>query len=504
MIDKQKLNEYFDAFSSFIFQKDGASFPFPSSPYFMEAESYKADIYKTARENLKCEEWTEQDIGTGKIIDCTIVAIEVNDNNLMTVDGRYGEKGKGHYSLIAVKSDSKLMSTYEKLLYDFYKSNIDDQNAFNQFIKVASKKYSFIAYLFFIKDYERFLPIAPAVFDSIFVRLNIKHKMSYKCSWDNYVTFNNIIMQIRDFLSNKVQGDVSLLDAHSFVWFYHNVMNSLSERTSGFNIEWLLDNMDSFSEKNLGSNIETPILFSSSKILTFKYRKIKKCFLIRSKSPVSDIIIFEYKPRDMIFRFSVQEKYFDKYIEDLILSCKNSNKSGFIPHGVEKLPESRIHPHYRSYDLNIFEYPLNVKTKAEIIDLLLKVYSYISNTALENILDNENAQEKFDKQVKISKENSPEERQKRLKRAQKKPSSGYAITSRYNRNPDVVAEVLYQARGTCAGCNKPAPFERKDGSPYLEVHHIVFLANGGDDTVENSEALCPNCHKQRHYGKVAR
>jgi len=36
----------------------------------------------------------------------------------------------------------------------------------------------------------------------------------------------------------------------------------------------------------------------------------------------------------------------------------------------------------------------------------------------------------------------------------------------------------------------------------LEVHHKVPLAEGGDDTVENAIALCPNCHRHAHYGKT--
>lgn len=39
-------------------------------------------------------------------------------------------------------------------------------------------------------------------------------------------------------------------------------------------------------------------------------------------------------------------------------------------------------------------------------------------------------------------------------------------------------------------------------SPYLEVHHKVPLALGGDDTVANATALCPNCHRQNHFGKA--
>jgi 5-methylcytosine-specific restriction protein A len=32
------------------------------------------------------------------------------------------------------------------------------------------------------------------------------------------------------------------------------------------------------------------------------------------------------------------------------------------------------------------------------------------------------------------------------------------------------------------------------------VHHLIRLADGGDDTVDNAVAACPNCHRQRHFG----
>ncbi|WP_343928453.1 HNH endonuclease signature motif containing protein [Pigmentiphaga daeguensis] len=68
------------------------------------------------------------------------------------------------------------------------------------------------------------------------------------------------------------------------------------------------------------------------------------------------------------------------------------------------------------------------------------------------------------------------------------------MTEAYVRNPDVVAEALHRARGQCGRCKQPAPFSRrKDGSPYLEVHHIQLLKDGGEDRVENAIALCPNC-----------
>ena len=55
-----------------------------------------------------------------------------------------------------------------------------------------------------------------------------------------------------------------------------------------------------------------------------------------------------------------------------------------------------------------------------------------------------------------------------------------------------------KAKGICKLCNKPAPFKDKTGRPYLETHHIVWLSQGGDDTIENTVALCPNCHRKMH------
>lgn len=52
--------------------------------------------------------------------------------------------------------------------------------------------------------------------------------------------------------------------------------------------------------------------------------------------------------------------------------------------------------------------------------------------------------------------------------------------------------------GICQLCNKPAPFYNKKGEPYLECHHIVWIARGGADEVYNAVALCPNCHRKMH------
>lgn len=92
-------------------------------------------------------------------------------------------------------------------------------------------------------------------------------------------------------------------------------------------------------------------------------------------------------------------------------------------------------------------------------------------------------------------------RKARLKKASVQPTRVALRTWIFVRNPDVVAEVLQRAEGKCEQCQAPAPFIRaSDGTPYLEVHHRVPLIEHGEDSVTNAIAVCPNCHRNFHYG----
>ncbi|MCP4588878.1 HNH endonuclease [Pseudoalteromonas sp.] len=103
--------------------------------------------------------------------------------------------------------------------------------------------------------------------------------------------------------------------------------------------------------------------------------------------------------------------------------------------------------------------------------------------------------------VEDSEDRESAERLERLKSAPRKPSVLTVKQKVYIRNADVIAEQLFRAKGKCQSCKKTAPFVRaSNGTPYLEVHHITPLSQGGDDTLENTIALCPNCHRQQHFG----
>ncbi|MBB2823277.1 UNVERIFIED_ORG: 5-methylcytosine-specific restriction protein A [Rhizobium esperanzae] len=83
------------------------------------------------------------------------------------------------------------------------------------------------------------------------------------------------------------------------------------------------------------------------------------------------------------------------------------------------------------------------------------------------------------------------------------PNGGQRIecaTRRFVRDPNVVAWVLVKASGHCEACDDPAPFLRENAEPYLEVHHVRPLAEGGPDSTDNAIAACPACHRRFHHG----
>lgn len=78
---------------------------------------------------------------------------------------------------------------------------------------------------------------------------------------------------------------------------------------------------------------------------------------------------------------------------------------------------------------------------------------------------------------------------------------GLSVRRLYRRSEQVRQYVLMRANGICESCLNPAPFRRKDGSYYLEPHHINRLSDGGLDHPRYVGAICPACHREIHHGE---
>jgi len=80
----------------------------------------------------------------------------------------------------------------------------------------------------------------------------------------------------------------------------------------------------------------------------------------------------------------------------------------------------------------------------------------------------------------------------------KKPKKKKVSTTGYERDPYVVEYAKRRANGKCQLCSEKAPFNNVIGKPYLEAHHIIWLSKGGTDSINNTVALYPNCHRKMH------
>jgi len=141
--------------------------------------------------------------------------------------------------------------------------------------------------------------------------------------------------------------------------------------------------------------------------------------------------------------------------------------------------------------------PLQARTRAGGWS---EVYN-VEDLDLTKIQTYEQYTKELNHKIQKSKENKDIKRQERLMLASKKPEKIQLVFMAFSRNADVIVEVLKRANGKCERCKNPAPFIRKsDLTPYLEVHHLIPLSEGGDDTVNNAVALCPNCHRELHFG----
>ena len=72
------------------------------------------------------------------------------------------------------------------------------------------------------------------------------------------------------------------------------------------------------------------------------------------------------------------------------------------------------------------------------------------------------------------------------------------VSEVYERDPWVSEYAKRKSEGICQLCKQPAPFRNLEGDPYLETHHIDWLSKDGKDIIQNTVALCPNCHRKMH------
>lgn len=230
-IDPREFREAFARFQRLITAKSGHAFTNFHEGLAAVWESYKPRLRDHALELLRAGEWSESEIGSGSILNRVIEAIEVQDsrsnltNNLVFWQNRYGHANRDHHALLEAISNPKLRREIEVLLFGLFQGSADEGATFDRLRELTGGKYPLLAYLYFLKDMGRFMPIQPTGFDRAFRALGIDFSTLRQCSWENYLTYNQTLAALRAPIETSTDlKNVRLVDAHSFCWIFSTLL----------------------------------------------------------------------------------------------------------------------------------------------------------------------------------------------------------------------------------------------------------------------------------------
>jgi hypothetical protein len=107
----------------------------------------------------------------------------------------------------------------ERAIYDLFRSDESEEGIFKILQELGVTRYEVLAYFFFLKDWDRYMPIRTKTFDAAFHSLGLQLQTTRHCSWENYCAYNSVLHQVlRALREIAALDDVRLIDAHSFCW----------------------------------------------------------------------------------------------------------------------------------------------------------------------------------------------------------------------------------------------------------------------------------------------
>lgn len=275
------------------------------------------------------------------------------------------------------------------------------------------------------------------------------------------------------------------------------LINSLKEDKSGNPVKFTerLINVDDRTLELINGAIEEKIYKNGFKE---NNELIDNCFVIRASK--TDVVNAKN---------AVDKSVINRRIRKIAEVCglkeldeKLIKDSGIIYTAYQDMIDEEI----SSNDLKIIASKFNINNYQDLkgIVTLENIRVTYNNFDLDEDNDNFNAfqeeEENYHQGVeeKLAKKLSDEELETRAKHASKKATSRHVTINNYERETSVTEYAKRWAKGICQLCDAPAPFKNKKGEPHLHTHHVEWLSRGGEDSIENTVALCPNCHDRMH------
>ena len=241
IISASDFQPHFDRFQELITaESKGHSFIDFTEGKIAAWEGYKPTLRQAALARLSPDTWSRESVGSGSIVEHAIDSIEIQDNkanfvnNLVFWQNRFGHANRDHRILLEARTNRSLKHALDALLFDLYRGDRHEGVVFEELAELTGHKYPLIAYLYFLKDMTRFMPIQPTGFDRAFAAMNLGFSTRQQCSWDNYRRFNEILLKFVPLIEAAAGiRNVRLIDAHSFCWIYAHLLKLEAEGAIG-------------------------------------------------------------------------------------------------------------------------------------------------------------------------------------------------------------------------------------------------------------------------------
>ena len=182
------FRQQFERFQKAVFLASKSEFRSFREGLPKSGKATKREFTTEGRKRLAWQSWTKEDVQSGMpIVERTIKAIEIEKtqdlkaSNLVDWDSRYGPERKSHKKLIEALGNNVRARAFAEVLFGLYRDELPEAEAFGRFVQLAGRRYDLPAYLFFLKDCDRFMPIAPKSFDKAFELLETDLTTSKHC-----------------------------------------------------------------------------------------------------------------------------------------------------------------------------------------------------------------------------------------------------------------------------------------------------------------------------------
>ena len=207
--------------------------------FLVESEiNPKNNIFVNAHNILEIGKWDEFIKTPGLIRDkLELVCDQKTAGQLMSAP-QYGKIKSQDSALRLLKAEQ--ISDFEKIIYKLFLKSYDEETFSKSFDELCDFlrdnknlpiNSQFLAYLAFLVDKEKFIPIRMTLFDKVLKYYDIYEHIS-DFSWDKYNTYLKLIKALKVKLSEKYPTP-NTIEAHSYLWIVSDILNSQYETRDG-------------------------------------------------------------------------------------------------------------------------------------------------------------------------------------------------------------------------------------------------------------------------------